>query len=240
VVDTGSSPKNLPRTREEEQISPNTALRESSSTPHPVDRLDVASSDSVLLGSEREAHGRPSSISGGLVDADTRLGLHARTPGLAHTSAESAGTQGAVQSDTKPEIKSQLTALPEEDSQEGTDSQEAYETQDRSVSGRPFGALNQHNRSYSANRDFTTPDSPPFSIHRHRFELGQGMSIWTRMYAMLADRVHVQLLVLQLFNNVRLLVRAHQQHRDRQTQAHLLRSHPRPGLDRFKLPQRRP
>jgi hypothetical protein len=211
-MDPGPSPNALPRTREEEQTSLNTT----SSTSHLVERTDVdavrAGSDIVLLGSEREACGRPSSISAaGLVDVDTRPGLPARILGFEHTAGESAGAQEIVLPDAELEIESQLSALPKEDSQEGKYSQDAYESQDHNVpttSGRPFGALNQHDRSRSANRDFTTPDSPPFSIHRQRFELSKGTSIWTRIHRTLTNQVQVQFLV-------HLLVRARQRHRDK-------------------------
>ncbi|KAG9091041.1 hypothetical protein FRC06_000735 [Ceratobasidium sp. 370] len=101
---------------------------------------------------------------------------HGRTtPKDSNGHHKDAATQPGPESELEPGIESQSSVLyslpdPDEDAREVEDSQDvvAENHQDNASSGRLFGILNQPNRTRSANFDFTTPDSPPFSVHRQR------------------------------------------------------------------------
>ncbi|KAG9092781.1 hypothetical protein FRC07_011590, partial [Ceratobasidium sp. 392] len=70
-----------------------------------------------------------------------------------------------------------LTSLPDvdEDARDLEDSQVQTETQENSTpGGRLFGALNQPSRTRSARQDFTTPESPPFSVRPQPLSIGKG------------------------------------------------------------------
>ncbi|KAG9081225.1 hypothetical protein FS749_007818 [Ceratobasidium sp. UAMH 11750] len=103
------------------------------------------------------------------------------TPNDTSSDLRDKATQPTLEPTLDPGIESQLSELsslpdPDEDACEVEGSQDVTVEirQADAPNGRLFGALNQPNRTCSANFDFSTPDSPPFSVHRQRLNVGNG------------------------------------------------------------------
>ncbi|KAG8743810.1 hypothetical protein FRC10_011358 [Ceratobasidium sp. 414] len=147
---------------------------------------EICGSGSSISGASgsvaKVAQGRRVHVDGGTrQDQDRNTSQVRTTPKDSNDDHQDETTPPRPESQPEPKIGSQSSVLsslpdPDGDPREIEDSQDiAVETQQGiALSGRLFGTLNQPNRTRSANFDFATPDSPPFSAHRQRLNTGNG------------------------------------------------------------------
>lgn len=210
-----SSSKILPRTREEEDPGLNRVAGDTFSTPHPMNGGLTSTLETAPHGpgpTRDEACGQASSISGSsvVIPEDTRPDAQVAQSSQHTVDVSSAGPStghSAARVLVEETQSTALSSIPSEDEQVpdpelDTIDVDAMESEDDGPArskGRPFGAMDW--RTLSAVGDFTTPDSPPFSVHRQHLALGRqnqapGRSIWSPATRMCTDRIQILSLVL--------------------------------------------